>query len=74
MAEQTFLAKGDKVVFSYRNDKGEWETRKGEVESYKPSRQGVYVLTIKDETRDGAFRSFQRPGCNGLVNLSKVPD
>jgi hypothetical protein len=69
MAEQTFLAKGDIVIFTYAG-----EVRKGVVESYKPNRHGMYILTIKDENRGGAFRSFQRPGCNGLVNLSKVPD
>jgi hypothetical protein len=62
MSIENFVAPavGDRVYFTHKPD---GEVHRGQVERVFQNKLGYIVVTIKDETRGGAFRSFRRKDC-----------
>jgi hypothetical protein len=58
------LYKGDRVVFAY-----EGVVRMGYVENVKVTKAGKQLLVIKDDIRDGAFRSFRQDKIKGFAKV-----
>ena len=69
MNASEFLAKGDRVVFTYAKG-DEVAKREGVVESYKANRAGVMVLTIHNGTQFKSYRRDRMP--SGPVNLTRI--
>jgi hypothetical protein len=60
----TQMQVGDRVVFTHRKS---GRDHRGTVVTVRDNRNGQPVLTIKDETHDGAFRAFRLADCDNLA-------